>query len=77
MDPVAVPNERDYAGGGLRPLRAVGSLYEPEAVRAIGAYAPEGRWKNTEVEKMGRLEGKEKQDWTRIGRLGEGENGDF
>ncbi len=27
---------------GLRPLRAVGSLYEPEAVGAIGAYAPEG-----------------------------------
>ena len=29
---------------GLRPLRAVGSIYEPEAVGAIGAYAPEGRW---------------------------------
>ena len=33
---------------GLRPLRAVGStsclLYEPEAVGAIGAYAPEGMW---------------------------------
>jgi hypothetical protein len=29
---------------GLRPLRAVGStLYEPEAVGAIGVYAPEGR----------------------------------
>jgi hypothetical protein len=28
---------------GLRPLRAVGSIYEPEAVGAIGAYAPEGR----------------------------------
>jgi hypothetical protein len=27
---------------GLRPLRAVGSLYELEAVGAIGAYAPEG-----------------------------------
>jgi len=27
---------------GLRPLRAVGSIYEPEAVGAIGAYAPEG-----------------------------------
>ena len=27
---------------GLRPLRAVGSLYEPEAVGATGAYAPEG-----------------------------------
>jgi hypothetical protein len=31
---------------GLRPLRAVGSpsfkLYEPEAVGAIRAYAPEG-----------------------------------
>jgi hypothetical protein len=27
---------------GLRPLRAVGSLYEPEAVGTIGAYAPEG-----------------------------------
>jgi len=37
-----------YLGGdgilecGLRPLRAVGSLYEPEAVGATGAYAPEG-----------------------------------
>jgi hypothetical protein len=30
---------------GLRPLRAVGSLYEQEAVGAIGTYAPEGRWK--------------------------------
>ncbi len=29
---------------GLRPLRAVGSLSEPEAVGAIGAYAPEGFW---------------------------------
>jgi hypothetical protein len=28
---------------GLRPLRAVGSLYEPEAVRAIGAYSPTRR----------------------------------
>ena len=27
---------------GLRPLRAVGSIYEPEAVGAKGAYAPEG-----------------------------------
>ena len=27
---------------GLRPLRAVGSIYEPEAVGAIGACAPEG-----------------------------------
>ena len=27
---------------GLRPLRAVGSIYEPEAIGAIGAYAPEG-----------------------------------
>ena len=27
---------------GLRPLRAVGSIYEPEAGGAIGAYAPEG-----------------------------------
>jgi len=27
---------------GLRPLRAVGSIYEPEAVGAMGAYAPEG-----------------------------------
>jgi hypothetical protein len=27
---------------GLRPLRAVGSIYEPEAAGAIGAYAPEG-----------------------------------
>jgi len=25
---------------GLRPLRSVGSIYEPEAVEAIGAYAP-------------------------------------
>jgi len=30
---------------GLRPLRAVGSIYEPEAVGAIRAYAPEGMWK--------------------------------
>jgi NADPH-dependent glutamate synthase beta subunit-like oxidoreductase len=30
---------------GLRPLRAVGSIYEPEAVGAIGAYAPEGSGK--------------------------------
>jgi hypothetical protein len=29
---------------GLRPLRAVGSIYEPEAVGAIGAYAPGGMW---------------------------------
>ena len=29
---------------GLRPLRAVGSIYEPEAVGAIRAYAPEGMW---------------------------------
>ena len=29
---------------GLRPLRAVGSIYEPEAGGAIEAYAPEGRW---------------------------------
>jgi hypothetical protein len=33
---------------GLRPLRSVGSticlLYEPEAVKAIGVYAPEGMW---------------------------------
>ncbi len=28
---------------GLRPLRAVGSVYEPEVVGAIGAYAAEGR----------------------------------
>ena len=27
---------------GLRPLRAVGSIYEPEAIGAIKAYAPEG-----------------------------------
>jgi hypothetical protein len=27
---------------GLRPLRAVGSTYEPEAVGVIRAYAPEG-----------------------------------
>jgi len=27
---------------GLRPLRAVGSIYEPEAVGDIGAYTPEG-----------------------------------
>jgi CheY-like chemotaxis protein len=27
---------------GMRPLRAVGSVYEPEAVGGIGAYAPEG-----------------------------------
>ena len=27
---------------GLRPLRAVGSIYEPEAVGAIEACAPEG-----------------------------------
>ena len=27
---------------GLRPLRALGSIYEPEAVGDIGAYAPEG-----------------------------------
>ena len=27
---------------GLRPLRAVGSIYEPEAGGAIGASAPEG-----------------------------------
>ena len=27
---------------GLRPLRAVGSIYEQEAAGAIGAYAPEG-----------------------------------
>jgi len=26
--------------GGLRPLRAVGSIYEPEAVGDIGAYPP-------------------------------------
>jgi len=35
---------------GLRPLRAVGSIYEPEAVGAIEAYAPEGsqnaEWRN-------------------------------
>jgi hypothetical protein len=35
---------------GLRPLRAVGSIYEPEAVGAIGAYAPEGRLKNRKKE---------------------------
>ena len=29
---------------GLRPLRAVGSICEPEAAGAIGAYAPEGMW---------------------------------
>jgi len=29
---------------GLRPLRAVGSIYEPEAGGAIVAYAPEGFW---------------------------------
>jgi hypothetical protein len=27
---------------GLRPRRAVGSIYELEAVGVIGAYAPEG-----------------------------------
>ncbi len=31
---------------GLRPLRAVGSIYEPEAVGVIGAYAPEGMRKD-------------------------------
>ena len=31
---------------GLRPLRAVGSIYEPEAVGAIGVYAPEGMRKS-------------------------------
>ena len=31
---------------GLRPLRAVGSIYEPEAVGAIGACAPEGMGKS-------------------------------
>jgi hypothetical protein len=30
---------------GLRPLRAVGSIYEPEAIGDIGAYAPEGSGK--------------------------------
>jgi hypothetical protein len=29
---------------GLRPLRAVGSIYKPEAVGAIRVYAPEGFW---------------------------------
>jgi hypothetical protein len=37
---------------GLRPLRAVGSVYEPEAVGAIWAYAPEGR-RNGEMGKDG------------------------
>jgi hypothetical protein len=32
---------------GLRPLRAVGSVYEPEAVGAIGAYASEGMWNDS------------------------------
>ncbi len=43
MGPAVVPNGRDYGaaiGCGLRPLRAVGSLHEPEAVGAIGAYPP-------------------------------------
>jgi hypothetical protein len=39
---------------GLRPLRAVGSpsfkLYEPEAVGAIRAYAPEGMGKDWNAE---------------------------
>jgi hypothetical protein len=32
---------RDF---GLLPLRAVGSIYEPEAGGAAGAYAPDRFW---------------------------------
>jgi hypothetical protein len=38
---------------GLRPLRAVGSLYEPEAVGASGAYAPEGRGNEKGIGRLG------------------------
>jgi hypothetical protein len=38
---------------GLRPLRAVGSIYEPEAVGAAWACAPEGKG---ERRKLGRWE---------------------
>jgi hypothetical protein len=44
--------EFGIADCGLRPLRAVGSIYEPEAVGAIMAYAPEGRGKD-EAERIG------------------------
>jgi hypothetical protein len=46
---------------GLRPLRAVGSLYEPEAIGAC-AYAPVGIWngecgkKEREARRLGGLE---------------------
>jgi len=43
MDGYTATKEIRKWEGGLRPLRAVGSmLYEPEAVGGIGAYAPEG-----------------------------------
>jgi len=29
---------------GLRPLQAVGTIYEPEAVGAIGAHTPRREW---------------------------------
>jgi hypothetical protein len=37
---------RDF---GLRPLRAVGSIYEPEAGGAIMAYTPEG-WRISDID---------------------------
>jgi ATP-dependent helicase HrpA len=46
------------AEGGLRPLRAVGSNYEPEAVGVKGAHAPEGRRPQTHRELRQRPGGK-------------------
>ena len=49
---------------GLRPLRAVGWLYEPEAVGDIGAYAPEGsrnrkEWGSANRKECGNLKQRE------------------
>ena len=54
---------------GLRPLRAVGFIYEPEAGGAIEAYAPEGRW-NEVIGEFGLwiAEGGKVRAWGRAGR---------
>jgi hypothetical protein len=51
-------NDRTIEFGGVRgfqPLRAVGSIYEPEAIAPIGAYTPEGSWKNETHMEQGNL----------------------
>jgi hypothetical protein len=58
VGPAVVPNGRDYGAASMRPPASPSCrLYEPEAVGAIGAYAPEGRRKKAESRRQ-RMEGR-------------------